>query len=57
MRFECLDAASLQAPSDMVTTLGDDDVHHRDDSVAFVVDNGDIVMREDATRNVVRMRI
>lgn len=57
MRFECLDAASLQAPSDMVTTLGNDNVHHRDDSVGFVVDDSDIVEREDANRNVVRMRI
>ena len=57
MRFECADAASLQASSDMVITLGDDVVHHRDDSVAFVVDDDDIVEREDANRNVVRMRI
>ena len=39
MRFECADAASLQASSDMVITRGDDVVHHRDDSVVFVVDN------------------
>lgn len=55
MHFECADAASLQASSDMVITLGDDVVHHRDDSVVFVVDD-DIVEREDVNRNVVRMR-
>ena len=55
MRFECADAASLQASSDMVITLGDDVVHHRDDS-AFVVVDDDIVEREDVNRNVVRTR-
>jgi hypothetical protein len=53
MHFECADAASLQASSDMVITLGDE---FRDDSDVFIVDNDIFVEREDVNRNVVRMR-